>query len=472
MKRNVTLFLLIFLTVAIHAQIPNGNFETWTTVTNDWHLSYYRHSNYENETLQKYQPAQHGNYAVRLKSKASSQTPGSIESGMLSNTFNPQPLNGGKPYSQKPTKFYVYAQYDIKSGDAASIGVIFKKNGSVISANLLDCIFPITGIHTGDYQKLEFDIKGLSETPDEVVIIASSEDLRNKVSSTSFSTPQAGSYIIIDNMSFDTSDPIPYGDFEEWGRPVEQPSNFIMKLANGTIVDYDIANPMQKTTDSHSGTYALKATTWFNPDWGNGVDDKGTPCFWGINGNYPSDNQQTTFACTRQNGKFTGWYKYIPTSTDNAFIKITFYKNGAEISSAQKDLAAASVYTRFSVPFNCPETPDAASINFNTSSSSLAQNVGSALYLDDLALESFTTGVSDNKSSLVDISMNQMTGSLQINGVTETLLLTIYDLSGKQVKQTSILGDSSVSLSALSKGIYIVRVTGDNVMATTKINKE
>lgn len=375
MKRNFTFIFSLLYTLYSFAQVPNAGFENWTTVSNDWHLSYYRQDgDCLSNGVVKHQPAYQGSYAVKLTTLASD------DKSMITSGIVAEPLKGGFPYSQQPTKLRLYAKYNILPGDAASVLIAFKKNGTVISGSLSNNLFAITGSHTNDYQLLEFPITGLTSTPDSVIIVISSADLRNDLGLTG-GNQQAGTYLIVDNLSFDTSAPIPHGDFEEWGRPALQPDNYMMERANATLADYNIVNPLQKTTDAHSGSFALKASTWFDPD-----SEK--PRSNGYTGIAPID-KQIKFSSSFKCGVFTGWYKYSPASTDTANICIKFYrKNGSQIGQVQTELYATSTYTQYSLPFLFAEVSDSVSIEFQTSVRALQKNIGSTLYLDDLAIES------------------------------------------------------------------------------------
>lgn len=371
MKKTLLFSFVLLVSFCINAQIPNGGFENWTTVSNDWHLSQFRQDGGE-----KYQPAQHGNYAIKLTTESASNT------SMITSSIEPDVIKkGGFPYSQKPTRFYFYAKYSVKSGDAASVCLIFKKNGVVVSGAYTNNLFKITGTNTSSYQKFDFAISGLSVVPDTVIIAVSSADITNDIGGSGGVTPQGGTYIIIDNMSFDTSNPIPYGDFEEWGRPTLQANGYVMEQAISSYVDYPNVNfPIEKSTDSHSGSFSLKVKTWQDPDWDNNLR------YSGGSGDINSGNL-TKFPCTTKDGVFRAWYKYIPASTDTARIWITFFKSGIIVGGIDKSLYAKSYYSSISIPFNCSETPDSASITFSTSASNALKNVGSTLYLDDLSLE-------------------------------------------------------------------------------------
>ena len=135
--KKLTLFTLLALlsSLSIWAQIPNSGFESWTTVPNDNHLTYFRSNDKDDGSIVKHQPAHGGNYTLKMVTIADIENPLIGKSEFCINSFNRSPMGngGGVPYSQKPTKLTVYAKYDIKAGDKASISVAFKKNGVALT---------------------------------------------------------------------------------------------------------------------------------------------------------------------------------------------------------------------------------------------------------------------------------------------------------------------------------------------------
>ena len=261
--------------------------------------------------------------------------------------------------------------------------VAFKKNGVPIS-DLNGNVFNITGTHTSDYQKLEFDITGLTETPDTVVLFMSSFDFNNVLEKPGAITPQIGTYVILDDISFDTSNPIPYMDFEAWGRPVVLPDGWTAPNSYEVIVSLNSLNPLVKTSVAHSGNAVLIVRPYFNAYMNLPQDQYQAFVTTGDYGNW--DNVKK-FPCTTQKGYFTGYYKYNPSNTgESANISISFYKNGTLVDYGMGvDITtASSTYKQFSVPFDLTQQPDMAQINIVSNTTATKASLGTELYVDDL----------------------------------------------------------------------------------------
>jgi hypothetical protein len=403
----LTMVFAAITLLSIQAQVvPNGNFESWTTDNNSWHLTNLRCNSTPDNRVVQYQPAHGGSYAVKVATQYADNGI-EFEPGILLGSWTPSPVKGGFPYSQKPTKLNVWVKYDVQAGDKASIVVAFKKNGALLGT-LSDNILNVSGSSTTNYTQLSLDLKPLTETPDTVLYIITSGDALKLINDDNTYVPTLNSYIIVDDMSFDTGT-VPYGDFEAWGRPVTYATNWGVQGAQEVVVDCNVPNPMVKTTDSHSGSYAMKATTHYNPYW----ESQNNTVTSGYFGNYV-ENTESTFPMTLQNGYLTGWYKYIPVDDDSAAIHINLFKNGNPIGGQMMKLPAASEYTQFAVPFNVGEVPDQAGIIFQMSKKPLQKYIGSTLYLDDLSITQYdaglwkalTGGTSGTKTWKLDINSN------------------------------------------------------------------
>lgn len=385
--KKLTLFTLLALlsSLSIWAQIPNSGFESWTTVPNDNHLTYFRSNDKDDGSIVKHQPAHGGNYALKMVTIADSENPLIGKSEFCINSFNPSPMGngGGVPYSQKPTKLSVYAKYDIKAGDKATISVAFKKNGVALTT-FADNIFAITGAYTSGYQKLEFNINGLTQTPDTVVFVLGSTDINYALGNPGAVTPQIGSYIIYDDISFDTPNPIPYMDFEAWGRPVLLPDGWTAPNSYEVIVSLNSLNPLVKTSVAHSGNSALLVRPYFNAYMNLPQDQYQAIA---TTGDYGSWDKVKKFPCTIQKGCFTGFYKYLPSNAgERANISISFYKNGTLVDYGMGvDITtASSTYKQFTVPFDLSVQPDMAQINIVSNTTATSASLGTELYVDDL----------------------------------------------------------------------------------------
>ena len=145
------------LSYGINAQtnaIPNGNFESWTTINHD-ELTGYSSSNLQ--SIIKYNTAAnctkvadpfHGTYAIKLQTTLGSA--GDTAMGYLAATPNPNGNNpcvwqGGIPYNQMPTGIKGYYKSNIASPDSACILVAFRSGGSCL-VKLVERLFHIARV--------------------------------------------------------------------------------------------------------------------------------------------------------------------------------------------------------------------------------------------------------------------------------------------------------------------------------------
>ncbi|HEX3023759.1 MAG TPA: T9SS type A sorting domain-containing protein [Chitinophagaceae bacterium] len=392
------------------------------------------------------------------------------EPSIILGTWDPNFIRSGGfpyPYTQKPSKLYLYAKWSMQTGDSASIILIFRKNGTTLTTAEQN-IFKIGGSNTSDYVKLEFDIQGLTEIPDTFAIVFCPANFKVPINSMP-TTGKKDEYLIVDDIAFDTG-VLPYGGFEEWGRPIEHPCNFMMWGAYEVVLDCNVTNPLQKTTDAHTGMYAMKAITYVNPyeDNNDGIIGSGTY------GDIVND-EETKFPCTTKNGIFTGWYKYIPALADTAHIDLILFKSGNQVGIVGKDLYAASTYTVFSLTYNCNDIPDSAQIRFNTSNNRVAKNVGSVLYLDDLSITGSTFvshAIRAAKPAHLTVKLNTLSECISISGIIKSTQVNISDLTGKIYFNKKINDDETIKCAHLPSGVYIVSAYSGSSSTITKIIKK
>src|SRR5690606_30723423 len=68
-------------------------------------------------------------------------------------------------------------------------------------------------------------------------------------------------------------------------------------------------------------------------------------------------------------------------------------------------------------------------------------------------------GVSDLSMPRVTVAPNPTSGRIEIGGMSGTVLLEVFDLSGKKLKSETLLESYSADVSGLSSGIYMLRLT-------------
>lgn len=254
---------------------------------------------------------------------------------------------------------------------------------------------------------------------------------------------------------------IPNGGFEEWTdfMMYEDPTNWgsmnMMALLGGPEV-------ATKTTDSHSGTYALQLAA--------GIDDIGQDGEMDtipgliMLGELIQSEESTTSGVpfTHQPDSLEGWFK-LSSPQGDAFLVLAILSRWDNTSGSQVSVAAAQfsantttgTYQRFCVPFmyddsNAPDTLQI--VVMNSIDGDYSENV---IMLDDLDfIYNSMAGISELSDNLL-VYPNPAQDQLYVKGMNNGELLRILDLNGKIVlEETSAGTNVSVNVSSLPAGMY------------------
>lgn len=385
-KKLLSIMTILASGLAFGQTIPNGGFESWTTLSYE-EPTHYQTSNSNNNNGNFY-PANavkttdafHANYAIKLSTVLQANSDTSIAYFANGNPGQ-TPAQGGIPYTQKPTGIRLHYKSNIIGTDSALILVVFKKGG----VNLATYFWKI-GASQSSYTLFSKTFSpALTVNPDTVIFGATSSDPFNNNYK---GTP--GNMMQIDSVSFvGASQPATLnGDLEQW-----QPNS--MDLPNGWTSEY-----AAKTTDAYTGTYAIELQTTA-PGFGGGG---------GIHPGNATSGKYTNYGppggghpYTKQIDTLVFYYKYLPADpNDTAQIYVNFKKNGTNFWNAGTFLLQASVYTRVSIPFDLtmmpsPTVPDSCIITIQSSNKwpAPASYVGSDLKIDNMYFASQTKPVSN-----------------------------------------------------------------------------
>lgn len=260
--------------------------------------------------------------------------------------------------------------------------------------------------------------------------------------------------------------PTPNAGFEEWTE-VNFFGNFFIpnswdNLDSSTALLGILT--CQRTTDAHSGSYAVKLVTYaivaFN-DTANGIVTTGnliTVPPYGIEGGIPYTERPDSIAC---------WVKYQPVGGDSTMIQFSLLDatNDTVGMALLKIGATISSYTRFSAPvvYYSAATP-ALSRWMMSSSNGFKAIPGSTLYVDDLALL-FTTGVEgvQNTSGMQFINSFVTDQLLLSNPKHYSGQLRLYNAIGSLQAMYPVTHTSEqFHLPHLMNGMYYCTVAGDD----------
>lgn len=257
------------------------------------------------------------------------------------------------------------------------------------------------------------------------------------------------------------SQALPNGGFENWTNQgaFEDPQYW------ATMNFYSISGAPAtafKSTDAHSGTYALKLKTLTAEVDGEMDTIRGIALL----GSFNISNGENTIgqSFTQRPDSLVGWYKLTSVNNSPFFIYSKLSKWNTS-TNATEDIgetlfqgAANSSYVRFSVPiiYANNKTPDSLQILI---SNSLDSNViTNELLLDDLKFiynNTSTVGIAENTVK-IQLSPNPVMDQLHIQSDQPVERISVKDIHGKRVFDLS--GNNSeyyqVETAHFSPGIY------------------
>lgn len=181
-KILATAIVNVFMVQWAQAQIPNPDFENWTSVTKSRPAIWTVFGN-----AKKVNGIKGGN-AVRLQADIQNQnSPGAVIYG------NPeQNFSGGTPFAGRPDSAVGFFKIYMQTGDTAWYLVFLKRKGVFISQN----IFSLTGTDTSSFKRMAFPINYFDTGKSDTVIIG--------VSSTNPENIHFGSVVFADSLQLKT----------------------------------------------------------------------------------------------------------------------------------------------------------------------------------------------------------------------------------------------------------------------------
>ncbi|MBC7450426.1 MAG: T9SS type A sorting domain-containing protein [Cytophagales bacterium] len=259
---------------------------------------------------------------------------------------------------------------------------------------------------------------------------------------------------------------IPNGDFENWTaflpcRGIDSLLNFATydELGYYEALKYDkitYCTPKPsatKTTDKHSGTYALKLSPYFDGTEysysavaaGNDVTFEG--------GNYVPFTGRPT--------KLTGWYKFIQGDADTLDFVVGAYNINTKENIFYEELIikkGQAEYTKFEIVLHYDESiktnPTVLVFGVGLGNYSLQEaNKASAVYLDDLVFEYDVITSTHSYTAASPVNVYEANDFIVFSE--EVSEITVIDQVGAQkIIQTD--ATKNVSSNTLNNGLYII----------------
>jgi len=268
------------------------------------------------------------------------------------------------------------------------------------------------------------------------------------------------------------SQSLPNSDMEDWDNLFfyKEPHDWFTLNPFVVLGSGGSAVAVERSSDAYSGSYSAKILTAKITANGQDVVVPGILTLAEFN----LDLTDSTFSFTggyflQENVKFLrGYYKYSGGEGDSASVLIYNYKNDEGIMDTIGFgfgfLGNTDEWTAFEVEMlNINDAvPDTFNVLFS-SSTSISPQVGSALYIDSISIET-NTGIIDlwNRAKPLQVYPNPAGERITFksNSADEGRVLTIYDNFGKRIREYEFNElEKTISLNSIVSGVYVYKLT-------------
>lgn len=447
MRLYITIIVIIATSTLSYAQ-PNNGFENWTKETTPEFPENWKINNDRDRDVvmaEKSTDALEGNYSILLESK--SYEGDSVLAFTIIGDMGDNGPEGGIPVSQNADSLIFWVKYNIQLGDSAIAFIATKENGNNKGFDIIKWV----GTSTTWERK---SIKVSPNNMDSVVIaFASSDGLKD------IAFP--GSWIKIDHIQLKDIDGnyqnIPNSSFENWFTlEYENPDQWYTwnkQLASSPGIT--------KTTESHSGTYAVRLETQFY--------DSDTFRGYLFNGPYQK-NHFSKMPFTAKPDSFELYYQYAPQGNDGAECRVELYSGGVRMAEANYfTFKTTSNYERLVIPFSYfnNSTPDSILIVFSS-----GKNPGSVFLLDDFKLIGQNLSTSKLSKTPVVVYPNPAKDKLHIQTTAPIQQVRVFNSFGQVVLYTTEVQGNTIDIKTLPKGVYSLEIHQGNKHLQSTFIKE
>lgn len=260
---------------------------------------------------------------------------------------------------------------------------------------------------------------------------------------------------------------IPNAGFENWSDAYNATS--------WNSVNFLTIHSIQRSTDSHSGTYAAKMST--QTVLGNtipGITALGTIDMVNkqVNGGIPFSGKPIAL---------NGFFKYNPIGNDSMLIGVILTRTTAGVQDTIgggifTNKTTVSSYTPFTLPIyyntNITGNPDTLNIVFLATSIATGGN-GTTLFIDDLSFEYSSNEIKENHSIECKIYPNPASDLITIsckNIASNPNQVIIYNLAGQIIyNNTFTASQFKINVADFNEGIYFIKVSNNNLNKIQKL---
>jgi len=446
--------------------IPNSNFENWTTSTFFQEPQGFGTSNIQSYmrtqtgNVTKSTDSHNGNFAAKMETKIVGLD--TIFAILTNGNLGQGGLSGGIPYTTRVDSVKFSAKFNLLAGDTATMLALFKYSGNIIGVASTN--FQASSSSYINYSTAVQWFAPYPAVPDSMLFVL--------FSSNPGKNPVNGSYIIVDDVKLGNT-LMPHGDFETWlNKSVEDADNW--NSFNIISLLYPPAYAV-KTTDAYSGTYALKiTTTLFN-------DNQDTIAHV-TNGRIMSDDFSGGIYVPQNPSKVSGYYKYTPVGNDSALVALRAFgfnnqANYSNLDNSILKLGAASTYTYFEIHLTYLGYPRIDTLGIAFASSNIYDNrpnvhAGSVLIIDSLNIEFAPLGIAeDYQQSNLKVYPNPASSKIffELDNNLKNSSIKVFDVQGKIIKSENIT-DNYLDVSDLVNGIYFYQISNNQELSQGKFS--
>lgn len=256
-----------------------------------------------------------------------------------------------------------------------------------------------------------------------------------------------------------------------WGNVYIQLIEMSDSLGGSTHTDtltYDQGYYYRATSEAHSGSSALLLSNAYSNSQNKciagaaGVDDDSVFSAWGLINLIPLQERV---------GELSFYYKFLSVNGDSAQAKLTLWdSDGNSIGEALAVFSTnQSVYQYKAVPVKYSSTDAVAyySLNFSTfysKSSTRKPNLGTRLWIDDVALSATANVLTNYKNKFkIRVFPNPAKSMLSIQSeIVAEKQFYIYGTLGQVIQLgTMSSSENSISIEDLKSGVYMLELVSE-----------
>ncbi len=263
---------------------------------------------------------------------------------------------------------------------------------------------------------------------------------------------------------------IPNGGFENWtGNNFPHPVSWFG--TDSATAGFGVSGTIQKSTDAHSGSFAVRSEAKYLSAFGSVVPGL---CTTG-DIDLLAEEVYNGPAYTERPDSIVGWYKFDRVNDDTMYIQLILLDaNDDTVGFANyRNIVPTTSYKRFSHPINYYNTSNPAygHVIMRHSTSTASNPIGSVMIIDDLEVVFKPAGIDDATKPAVKIYPNPAKNFLMLDNPTaKGLVVSIYDAIGRKVVAHNLPAEQKQIDFQLADGVYIVEVKqNDKVVKLEKL---